>query len=77
MKKSESIPGIGNDATLSEKLFSSKIGEIIEHNVDFGVFLLVKNSEIPSKEVTFEEVKERIRLEIAFEKAEKELGDIQ
>ena len=77
LKKSESIPGIGNDATLSEKLFSSKIGEIIEHNVDFGVFLLVKNSEIPSKEVTFEEVKERIRLEIAFEKAEKELGDIQ
>ena len=55
-------------------LFGAGIGEIIEHNASFGVFLLVKTSEIQAKEVTFEEVKERIRLELAFEKAEKEIG---
>ncbi len=74
LTKAEPIPGIGNDTELLEKLFGAGIGEIIEHNASFGVFLLVKTSEIQAKEVTFEEVKERIRLELAFEKAEKEIG---
>ena len=74
LTKEEPIPGIGNDTELLEKLFGTGIGEIIEHNASFGVFLLVKTSEIQAKEVTFEEVKERIRLELAFEKAEKEIG---
>ena len=77
LTKAEPIPGIGNDTELLEKLFGAGIGEIIEHNASFGVFLLVKTSEIQAKEVTFEEVKERIRLELAFEKAEKEIGNVQ
>ncbi len=77
LTKSEPIPGIGNDTALSDRLFGAKIGEIIEHNASFGMFLLVKTSEVQAKEVTFEEVKERIRLELAFEKAEKEIGNVQ
>lgn len=77
LSKSDFIPGIGTDTELIEKLFASKVGDIIEHQADFGVVLLAKVSEIPFKEVTFDEVKERIRLEFAIEHANKELGNIQ
>lgn len=77
LSKSDFIPGIGTDTELTEKLFAAKVGDIIEYNTNFGAFLLTKTSEIPYKEVTFEEVKERIRLEFAIEHANKELENIQ
>lgn len=77
LTKSDYVPGIGADTELIEKLFASKVGEIIEYNTNFGAFLLTKASEIPYKEVTFEEVKERIRLEFALEHANKELENMK
>lgn len=77
LRKSDAIPGIGTNTELMNKLFTSKEKETFEYSADFGEFLLVKTSEIAFKEVTFEEVKERIRLEFAFENAEKVLGNIQ
>ena len=77
MSKSDSIPGIGTDVALSTKLFSAKVGETIEHKAQFGSFLLIKTKEVPFKEVSFNDVKERIRLELAFEYANKTIGNIQ
>jgi foldase protein prsA len=74
LTKSQAIPGIGKfDSELSNKLFESKVGDILEHQTEYGYFLLSKISEIPFKEVTFEQVKERIRLELAFEYVNEEV----
>lgn len=77
LSKSDPIPGIGTDVALSTKLFSAKVGETIEHKAQFGSFLLIKTKEVPFKEVSFNDVKERIRLELAFEYANKTIGNIQ
>ncbi len=63
------IPGIGYDSEANKQLFAAKIGENVIFKNSEGVFLMTKLSERQSKEVTFEEVKERIRLELAFKKA--------
>ena len=77
LQKSDAIPGIGkNDTALSEKLFTSKSGDILEQQEDFGYFLLTKISEIPFKEATFADVKERIRLEFALEYANSQIENI-
>ena len=77
LSKSDSIPGIGTDSALLAKLFAAKVGETIEHKAQFGSFLLIKTKEVPFKEVSFNDVKERIRLELAFEYANKTIGNIQ
>ncbi len=77
LSKSDSIPGIGTDSALLTKLFTAKVGETIEHKAQFGSFLLIKTKEVPFKEVSFNDVKERIRLELAFEYANKTIGNIQ
>lgn len=77
LSKSDSIPGIGTDSALLAKLFAAKVGETIEHKARFGSFLLIKTKEVPFKEVSFNDVKERIRLELAFEYANKTIGNIQ
>jgi Parvulin-like peptidyl-prolyl isomerase len=74
LTKSQPIPGVGKyDSELSNKLFASKVGDIIEHQTEYGYFLLSKISEVPFKEVTFDSVKERIRLELAFEHVNEEI----
>lgn len=77
LSKSDPIPGIGTDSALLAKLFAAKVGETIEHKAQFGSFLLIKTKEVPFKEVSFNDVKERIRLELAFEYANKTIGNIQ
>ncbi|RRD38468.1 peptidylprolyl isomerase [Leptotrichia sp. OH3620_COT-345] len=72
--KSQAIPGVGKyDSELSNKLFASNPGDILEHQTEYGYFLLSKISEVPFKEVSFEDVKERIRLELAFEYVNEEV----
>ncbi len=76
--KNDTIPGIGkNDTVLSEKLFASKVGEILEQNEEFGYFILTKISEVPFKEAVFNDVKERIRLEFALEYANNTIENIK
>ena len=74
--KGETVPGIGKDDELVNKLFASKQNEIIEKNLPAGYFLVVKTSEIPFTPATFENSKERARLELAHEFAEKTLASI-
>jgi len=74
--KGETVPGIGKDDELVNKLFASKLNEIIEKNLPVGYFLVVKTSEIPFTPATFENSKERARLELAHEFAEKTLASI-
>ena len=74
--KGETVPGIGKDDELVNKLFASKPNEIIEKNLPVGYFLVVKTSEIPFTPATFENSKERARLELAHEFAEKTLASI-
>ena len=74
--KGETVPGIGKDDELVNKLFASKLNEIIEKNLPVGYFLVVKTSEIPFIPATFENSKERARLELAHEFAEKTLASI-
>ncbi|MDO5088972.1 MAG: peptidylprolyl isomerase [Leptotrichiaceae bacterium] len=72
--KSQAIPGVGKyDSELNNKLFESKPEDVLEHQTEYGYFLLNKISEISFKEVSFEEVKERIRLELAFEHVNEEV----
>jgi len=78
LAKNDSIPGIGkNDPALMDKLFGSKNGEILTQKEEFGYFLLGKTGEVPFKEATFADVKERIRLEFAIEYANNELENIK
>ena len=78
LAKNDSIPGIGkNDPALMDKLFGSKNGEILTQQEEFGYFLLGKTGEVPFKEATFADVKERIRLEFAIEYANNELENIK
>ena len=74
--KGETVPGIGKDDELVNKLFASKLNEIIEKNLPVGYFLVVKTSEIPFTPATFENSKERARLELAHEFADKVLASI-
>lgn len=75
--KGETVPGIGKDDELVNKLFASKQNEIIEKNLPAGYFLVVKTSEIPFTPATFENSKERARLELAHEFAEKTFVSIK
>lgn len=70
LPKDAPIPGVGgNDTELSNKLFAANVGDIIEHQTEFGVFLLGKTGETKAKEVTLADVKDRIIKELAFEYA--------
>ncbi len=46
----------------------------MDYGSNEGYFLLTKTSEIPFKEAKFEDVKERIRVELGIEYANKEMG---
>ena len=75
--KGETVPGIGKDDELVNKIFASKVNQIIEkNNPSIGYFLVVKTSEIPFTPATFENSKERARLELAHEFADKVLASI-
>ena len=75
LTKDQPIPGIGKaNPELSNKLFAAKTNEILDYSSNEGYFLLTKTSEIPFKEAKFEDVKERIRVELGIEYANKEMG---
>ena len=46
----------------------------LEKNDTTGYYLIAKTSEIPFTQATFENSKERVRLELAHEYADKQLG---
>ena len=73
MVKSDAIPGIGNNDELMNQIFALQINGILDRNDATGYYLITKTSEIPFTQATFENSKERVRLELAHEYADKQL----
>ena len=73
MVKSDAIPGIGKNDELMNQIFALQMNGILEKNDTTGYYLITKTSEIPFTEATFENSKERVRLELAHEYADKQL----
>ena len=72
--KTDAIPGIGKNDELMNQIFALKVDGILERNDTTGYYLIAKTSEIPFAQATFENSKERVRLELAHEVADKQLG---
>jgi len=72
--KTDAIPGIGMNKELMDQIFALQINGFLEKNDTTGYYLIAKTSEIPFTQATFENSKERVRLELAHEYADKQLG---
>ena len=75
--KTDAIPGIGINKELMDQIFALKVDGFLERNDATGYYLIAKTSEIPFIQATFENSKERVRLELAHEYADKQLGITQ
>ena len=75
--KTDAIPGIGINKELMDQIFALKVDGFLERNDATGYYLIAKTSEIPFAQATFENSKERVRLELAHEYADKQLGITQ
>ena len=75
--KTDAIPGIGINKELMDQIFALKVDGFLERNDATGYYLIAKTSEIPFTQATFENSKERVRLELAHEYADKQLGITQ
>ena len=75
--KTDAIPGIGINKELMDQIFALKVDGFLERNDTTGYYLIAKTSEIPFTQATFENSKERVRLELAHEYADKQLGITQ
>ena len=75
--KTDVIPGIGINKELMDQIFALKVDGFLERNDATGYYLIAKTSEIPFTQATFENSKERVRLELAHEYADKQLGITQ
>ena len=75
--KTDAIPGIGINKELMDQIFALKVDGFLERNDSTGYYLIAKTSEIPFTQATFENSKERVRLELAHEYADKQLGITQ
>ena len=73
MVKSDAIPGIGKNDELMNQIFALQMNGILDRNDATGYYLITKTSEIPFTQATFENSKERVRLELAHEYADKQL----
>ena len=73
----DAIPGIGINKELMDQIFALKVDGFLERNDATGYYLIAKTSEIPFTQATFENSKERVRLELAHEYADKQLGITQ
>ena len=71
--KSDAIPGIGKNDELMNQIFGLQLNGILERNDATGYYLITKTSEVPFTPATFENSKERVRLELAHEYADKQL----
>lgn len=66
VQKDSALPVIGYETEILDKLFEIKKGDFVTYDNENYSILIQKTDEIDYKKVTFEEVKEQIRLELAF-----------
>lgn len=65
LPKDSYIPGIGAVNAVNEEIVKMTVGSVSEVTTDDAVYLVKKQSQEPAKEATFEEYKDRIRLQLA------------
>lgn len=71
--KSDYIPGIGADTTLTERMFNEPVNKIFDYNQDYGAFLIMNTESTPARQVSFDESKPLIRLQLAIDQANEKL----
>lgn len=64
--KNSSLPKFGYDENTMKELFEIKVGDFLQKDLGDAFVIIQKTQEIPYKAATFEEFKERVRLELAF-----------
>ncbi|WP_156286441.1 peptidylprolyl isomerase [Oceanivirga salmonicida] len=73
--KSAALPVIGYQREFLENLFNEEIGTVIEKDLENSYVIVKKTEEIPYKSATYEEFKDRVKSEINFEYAEKQIRE--
>lgn len=68
------LPHLGFNYDTNKMIFDSKVGDIIEKELEDSFIIIQKTQEIEYKEAKFEEFKDRIRTELAFEFANSEIS---
>ncbi|WP_068449405.1 peptidylprolyl isomerase [Caviibacter abscessus] len=70
----DALPHLGFNYETNKAIFDSKVGDIIEKELGDSFVIIQKTQEIEYKEAKFEEVKDRIRTELAFEYANAQIS---
>ena len=71
--KNSSLPNVGYNEKIMEDLFNIGVNDFIDKDLGDAFVIIQKTQEIPYKKANFEELKDRIRLEIATSYANKEI----
>lgn len=74
LERNSALPKVGYSKELMDELFSKKVGDIVEKDLNDSYVIIQKTQEIPFKAATFEEFKDRVRVEMAFDFANKQLN---
>lgn len=74
LERNSALPKVGYSKELMDELFSKQVGDIISKDLNDSFVIIQKTQEIPYKSATFEEFKNRVRTEMAFDYANKELS---
>ena len=67
---------IGYNKDINKKLFAANVGETIEFKNDKFFAVIQKTSDIPFKEATFEDAKDKIKLILATQHVSKILNEL-
>lgn len=70
------LPIIGYNKDINKKLFAANVGETIEFKNDKFFAVIQKTSDIPFKEATFEDAKDKIKLILATQHVSKILNEL-
>ncbi len=74
IERNSALPKVGYSKELMDELFKIKVGEFLEKDLGNCFVIIQKTQEIPYKEAKFDDLKDRIRVEMGFKYADSELG---
>lgn len=75
LERNSALPKVGYSKELMDELFTKPVGEILSKDLQDSFVIIQKTQEIPYKSATFEEFKNRVRTEMAFDYANKQLSE--
>lgn len=74
IERNSALPKVGYSKELMDELFKIKVGEFLEKDLGNCFVIIQKTQEIPYKEAKFDDLKDKIRVEMGFKYADSELG---